>query len=80
MKKENGEISLPIQLEQQMLIDEYADTIGNNLTDADKAYALILDKIIKADMEPGSLIQERVLMDSLSLGRTPIREALRAVG
>lgn len=77
MKKENGENSLPSQLEQQMLIDEYADTIGNNLTDADKAYALILDKIIKADMEPGSLIQERVLMDSLSLGRTPIREALK---
>ena len=48
-----------------------------NVTDADRAYRLILEKIIKAEMEPGSLIQEPVLMDSLGLGRTPIREALK---
>jgi DNA-binding GntR family transcriptional regulator len=46
-------------------------------TDADKAYHLILDKIIKAEMQPGSLIQERLLMDTLGYGRTPIREALK---
>lgn len=46
-------------------------------TDAEKAYNLILNKIIKAEMEPGSLIQERVLMDTLGYGRTPIREALK---
>lgn len=48
-----------------------------SLTDADRAYKLILEKIIRAEMEPGSLIQEPVLMDSLGLGRTPIREALK---
>jgi DNA-binding GntR family transcriptional regulator len=46
-------------------------------TDAEKAYQLILDKIIKAEMDPGSLIQERLLMDDLGFGRTPIREALK---
>jgi len=48
-----------------------------SLTDADRAYKLILEKIIRAEMEPGSLIQEPILMDSLGLGRTPIREALK---
>jgi DNA-binding GntR family transcriptional regulator len=73
MKQNNSENSLSNQLSPIMAIDDKSD----NLTDADKAYALILDKIIKAEMEPGSLIQEPVLMDDLGLGRTPIREALK---
>lgn len=47
------------------------------LTDADRAYELILDKIIRAEMEPGSVIQEPLIMGELALGRTPIREALK---
>lgn len=47
------------------------------MTDADKAYELILDKIIRAEMEPGSVILEPRIMKTLELGRTPIREALK---
>ncbi len=77
MKLNNGE-----QIPQSRLdpLGNQLDTLGqqpNSLTDADKAYHLILDKIIKAEMEPGSLIQEPGLMDELGLGRTPIREALK---
>lgn len=48
-----------------------------NLTDADKAYHQIKEKIITVEMPPGSVIFETQLMQELSLGRTPIREALK---
>lgn len=48
-----------------------------NLTDADKAYLQIKDKIITVEMPPGSVIQEAYLIEALRLGRTPIREALK---
>ena len=76
-KQYNGEDALPSRMDQVMVADVHVDNQLSNLTDADRAYALILDKIIKAEMEPGSLIQEPVLMDALGLGRTPIREALK---
>ncbi len=46
-------------------------------TNADRAYELIKDKIVRVEMPPGSLIRELDLMDELNLGRTPIREALK---
>ena len=46
------------------------------LTDADRAYRLIKEKIITVAMPPGSVIREAQLMAELGLGRTPIREAL----
>lgn len=46
------------------------------LTDADRAYRLIKEKIITVEMPPGSVIRETQLMAELGLGRTPIREAL----
>ena len=46
-------------------------------TNADRAYKLIKDKIVRVDMPPGSIIREIDLMDELNLGRTPIREALK---
>lgn len=48
-----------------------------NLTDADKAYQLIKEKIITIEMPPGAVIREAQLMEELNLGRTPIREALK---
>jgi DNA-binding GntR family transcriptional regulator len=48
-----------------------------NLTDADKAYLQIKEKIITVEMPPGSVIHEAELMEELGLGRTPIREALK---
>ncbi len=47
------------------------------LTDADKAYHQIREKIVTVEMPPGSVIRESLLMESLGLGRTPIREALK---
>lgn len=35
--------------------------------------------IVSLELKPGSLINESELMNTLSLGRTPIREALRAL-
>ena len=35
--------------------------------------------IITLDLEPGSLISESALMNTLKMGRTPIREALRSL-
>ncbi|RME48678.1 MAG: GntR family transcriptional regulator [Caldilineae bacterium] len=49
------------------------------LTDADKAYRQIKEKIITVQLPPGSLIREADLMAELGLGRTPIREALKKI-
>jgi GntR family transcriptional regulator, rspAB operon transcriptional repressor len=47
------------------------------LTDTQRAYELIKQKIITTEMLPGGVIQETALMAELGLGRTPIREALK---
>lgn len=44
---------------------------------SDKAYQLIRQRIITLELPPLSPINEKALMDSLDLGRTPIREALQ---
>ncbi len=59
------------------MLNEVLPQEASSKTNADQAYYLILNKIITAEMEPGSLIQEPVLMEKLDLGRTPIREALK---
>jgi len=47
------------------------------LTDTQRAYELIKQKIVTTEMPPGAVIQEAALMAELGLGRTPIREALK---
>ena len=47
------------------------------LTDTQRAYELIKQKIVTIEMPPGAVIQEAALMAELGLGRTPIREALK---
>ena len=44
---------------------------------AEQAYLAIRDLIVTLKLAPGSLIDERRLIGSLGIGRTPIREALR---
>jgi len=44
---------------------------------SEEAYQQIKDKIITLELEPASVIDEQALMEKLSLGRTPIREALQ---
>ena len=46
-------------------------------THAEQAYTQIKGKIITAKMPPGSVINEAQLMEEFSLGRTPIREAIK---
>jgi DNA-binding GntR family transcriptional regulator len=44
---------------------------------ADKAYHAIRELIVTLDLAPGAVIDERALIEQLSIGRTPVREALR---
>jgi DNA-binding GntR family transcriptional regulator len=44
---------------------------------ADRAYVAIRDLIVSLELPPGALIDERQLLESLGIGRTPVREALR---
>ena len=46
---------------------------------SDQAYYRIRELIVTLELPPGSLVSERDLMERLELGRTPVREALRAL-
>lgn len=46
---------------------------------SDRAYFAIRAMIVRAQLPPGSLLSEAELMETLGLGRTPIREALRTL-
>ena len=46
---------------------------------ADRAYYRIRELIVSLELAPGLPISERELMERLGLGRTPVREALRAL-
>jgi DNA-binding GntR family transcriptional regulator len=44
-----------------------------------QAYDAIRELVVTLELPPGSLVDERDLMARLGLGRTPVREALRAL-
>ena len=44
--------------------------------ESDKAYAGLREMIVRLGLEPGSVIDERVIMGKLGTGRTPLREAI----
>jgi DNA-binding GntR family transcriptional regulator len=46
---------------------------------SDEAYFRIRDLIVSLELLPGAIVNERELMERLGLGRTPVREALRAL-
>ena len=46
---------------------------------ADQAYYRIRELIVTLELPPGSLVNERALMEQLGVGRTPVREALRTL-
>jgi len=46
---------------------------------SDRAYYAIRSLIISLELPPGSILDERELMERLGLGRTPVREALRSL-
>lgn len=45
----------------------------------DRAYYAIRELIVSLELPPGSVLNERELMERLGLGRTPVREALRTL-
>ena len=46
---------------------------------SEQAYYAIRSMIVTLELAPGSVVSEQELMSRLSLGRTPVREALRAL-
>src|SRR6267143_507263 len=44
---------------------------------SDEAYQRILERIVRLEMAPGSVVNEARLREELGIGRTPIREALQ---
>jgi DNA-binding GntR family transcriptional regulator len=44
---------------------------------AEKAYQQLLRKITRLELAPGTVLVERALIESLGIGRTPVREALQ---
>ncbi len=46
---------------------------------SERAYYRIRELIVSLELAPGSPVDERALMERLGLGRTPVREALRAL-
>jgi DNA-binding GntR family transcriptional regulator len=52
---------------------------GRRRSLSDEAYFRIRDLIVSLELRPGTIVNERDLMERLELGRTPVREALRAL-
>jgi DNA-binding GntR family transcriptional regulator len=46
---------------------------------SDRAYYELRKLIVSLELPPGSIVNERELMERLGVGRTPVREALRAL-
>lgn len=46
---------------------------------SDEAYLRLRDLIVSLELAPGTIVNERELMERLGLGRTPVREALRTL-
>lgn len=44
---------------------------------ADEAYGMLKDMILTSELAPGQMLDERALMEQLSIGRTPLREAIQ---
>ena len=44
---------------------------------AEKAYQILVRKIIRLELDPGEPLAEKTLIEELEIGRTPIREALQ---
>ncbi|HEY0617820.1 MAG TPA: GntR family transcriptional regulator [Kribbella sp.] len=53
------------------------DPNGSRPTKAELAYALVREQILRAELEPGSVIQQGPLARELGISTTPLREAMR---
>jgi DNA-binding GntR family transcriptional regulator len=62
--------------EERLIPFQVADLSFGPETAATKAYYAIRRRILRCQLAPGAMINDRMLMEELELGRTPIREAL----
>jgi len=53
------------------------DAPGDPRSLTEKAYQLLVHKITRLELEPGTALAEKALVENLGIGRTPIREALQ---
>lgn len=53
------------------------EPMGEDLSLAERAYRAIRDRLVMLDIRPGAPINEDQLAQSLGVGRTPVREALK---
>ena len=44
---------------------------------AEQAYLALEEQVVTLELPPGSLVQEKQLVDGLGIGRTPVREAVQ---
>ncbi len=51
--------------------------VNGALRQADRAYAGLRDLIVTLELAPGAALSEDELMSRLSVGRTPLREAVK---
>jgi DNA-binding GntR family transcriptional regulator len=52
-------------------------TTGTSRSLADRAYAVIRDRLVMLDIRPGEPLNDDLLANELGTGRTPVREALK---
>jgi DNA-binding GntR family transcriptional regulator len=53
------------------------ESAGSARSQSEEAYLRIRERIVSLDMPPGSVVNESRLRQELTIGRTPIREALQ---
>jgi DNA-binding GntR family transcriptional regulator len=53
------------------------DAMQTGVTASARAYLALERLIVTLDLAPGAVVTERVLIERLSLGRTPVREAIQ---
>jgi DNA-binding GntR family transcriptional regulator len=56
---------------------DVAIELGDELSFAERAYRAIRDQLVMLDIRPGEPINEDRLAQSIGVGRTPVREALK---
>jgi len=61
------------------LIDLSVTKDDTTVSFAEKAYQLLIRKITRLELAPGTVLVEKDLMAELEIGRTPIREALQRI-
>jgi DNA-binding GntR family transcriptional regulator len=54
-----------------------AENRGETRSLTEKAYQMLVRKITRLELAPGTTLADKVLVQSLGIGRTPIREALQ---